>query len=268
MESPEVFGDFNHLVGVSSIPAQVVKSTAVIFVNSGLLHNIGPYRLYVRLARSFERDGIISLRFDLSGIGESHALGSVGTSLKRAADEIKQAMDLVESKYGIENFLLLGLCSGADDGFSAAISDARVKSLVLLDGFSYKTRKYSMHYYWQKVTNSQFWINKFKRFFSDKKNEKKFSASDIREFPPRDQAAIDLQYLIDRGVKIYALYTGANSNLYNYKHQFREMFSDVNFRENVTYQFFRHADHTLSTCEDRDMACKNITDWVVKNIDS
>ena len=68
-----VFGRSQHLVGVLSTPT-VVSAAAppgIVLVNSGIIHRIGANRVYVRLARALAVCGSASLRFDLSGIGDS-----------------------------------------------------------------------------------------------------------------------------------------------------------------------------------------------------
>ena len=63
----------NQLVGIyteSEISTKKKRPT-IIFLNSGLLPHIGPYRFNVKLARKFAKLGYNCFRFDLSGIGDS-----------------------------------------------------------------------------------------------------------------------------------------------------------------------------------------------------
>ena len=43
----------------------------VVLLNAGIIHRIGPNRLYVQLARRLASRGHAVLRFDLAGIGDS-----------------------------------------------------------------------------------------------------------------------------------------------------------------------------------------------------
>ncbi len=45
--------------------------TGVLLLNAGLIHHIGPSRIYVKIARMLASMGFIVLRFDFSGIGDS-----------------------------------------------------------------------------------------------------------------------------------------------------------------------------------------------------
>ncbi|HHO68021.1 MAG TPA: alpha/beta hydrolase, partial [Gammaproteobacteria bacterium] len=66
------FGPERNLVGVLTQPDQVRPDLPVlVFLNAGLLHRVGPYRMHVDLARQLAARGYASLRFDLSGRGDS-----------------------------------------------------------------------------------------------------------------------------------------------------------------------------------------------------
>ena len=142
MDQAVVFGKYNHLVGIETIT--VNSSIAMIMLTPGMLHNAGPFRLHVDLANSLKQQGISAFRFDLSGIGESLGVGSAGKSIDRAASETIQAMDYLMETHGIQEFLLFGLCSGADDSIQTALLDDRVKGVIALDGVAYKTAKFQL----------------------------------------------------------------------------------------------------------------------------
>ena len=68
------FGPDGGLVGILTEPDPDVaraNAPAHVILNSGILHRVGASRLYVQTARSLAEDGITSLRFDFSGIGDS-----------------------------------------------------------------------------------------------------------------------------------------------------------------------------------------------------
>ena len=141
MDQPLVFGKFDHLVGIENI-VKSDHSLAMIMMTPGMLHNTGPFRMHVDIAQSLEKQGISSLRFDLSGIGESLGIGASGKSIDRAASEASEAMDYLMQTHGIKQFILFGLCSGADDSIQTALKDKRVRGVITLDGVAYKTPKF------------------------------------------------------------------------------------------------------------------------------
>ena len=77
-----VFGREATSVGIVTEPAAKHTSPslpAVVILNSGVIHRVGPNRIYVALARDLAALGFPVLRFDLSGIGgqlcsQPHAL--------------------------------------------------------------------------------------------------------------------------------------------------------------------------------------------------
>ena len=141
-----MFGEQNHLVGVFK-PAISDRppTVGVIVLSAGILPSSGPFRLHVDLAESLAARGVPSLRFDLSGIGESLAIGSTGNSLQRAAAEIRSAVDYLKQHEQIERVALFGLCSGADDAMFAALQDDRIEGVFSVDGCGYRTFRYHLH---------------------------------------------------------------------------------------------------------------------------
>ena len=59
------------LTGILSRGTESNHSPVVIMFNAGLLHHVGPFRLWVTLARELARKNIPSLRFDLYAQGDS-----------------------------------------------------------------------------------------------------------------------------------------------------------------------------------------------------
>ena len=272
-----VFGDHDHLVGVATLPDNSDGPTplesgkpAIIMMTPGMLHHVGPNRMYVQFARRLSQEGFHSFRFDLSGIGESLAVGTSGTSLERATSEAIDAMDLLQSEFGIQNFVLFGLCSGADDSIHTALQDDRVTGAVLLDACGFRTRRYywrrAWSHYLPRVFRPFVWSRFFRRFFNRFRSENSTPGSlavgdDIREFPDRDQAAREIQSLVDRNVKMRFVYTGGVGEYYNYENQFRDMFHDVEFGNHVSWKYFYKFDHVATLCEDRKLLLTDIVDW-------
>ncbi len=280
METTHVFGELDHLVGVhSSISTDYQKKsncqleegrsrTAVILLTPGMLHHVGPYRLHTHIAKSLSQSGIPSFRFDLSGIGESLAVGSHGSSLSRATKEVQQAMDFLQAEYGYQNFALFGLCSGADDAIPAALADERITAAFLMDGCGYRTRSFWYHYLTKKYLPKLFRWSKWQALFRSLTSAKaeKISttmplAFDIREFPERIQAHRDIQSLVDRGVQLHFLYTFGVIEYYSYADQFYEMFPSLRNRSEVQVSYLPNMDHTAMLIEDRRNLVATITRW-------
>lgn len=134
-EHAVIFGDESPLAGVVTEPDSGCAGhlPAFLFLNAGLTHRVGPNRLYVTLARKLAEAGVASLRFDLSGIGDSPVSRSVAAPDERGVREAVQAMDFVGRSLGVKSFVPFGLCSGANVGYALVSSDRRVAGAVLIN---------------------------------------------------------------------------------------------------------------------------------------
>lgn len=145
IEEAEVFGRGHRLVGLSSRPADGDPRAypAVLLTNAGLIHRIGPRRLYVALARRLAAEGRLVLRFDLSGIGDSESRRDGLPVVQGVVQDTVEAMDHLTERFGVERFVLIGICSGAKVSFKVASGDERVTGVVLVDpgdfGFEQET---------------------------------------------------------------------------------------------------------------------------------
>jgi pimeloyl-ACP methyl ester carboxylesterase len=135
-EQALVFGTTHSLVGILTEPQEVQPAAdlpAVILLNAGLIHRVGPNRLYVKIARRLAGLGFTVLRIDLSGIGDSAVRPDHLPFHRSAILETREAMDHLEAIRGIDRFLLMGLCGGGDVSFHTACCDPRVVGAVLIN---------------------------------------------------------------------------------------------------------------------------------------
>ena len=126
-------GDNENLVGIITLPDNPIPAPAVLFLNAGLIHRIGPSRIYVRLARQLASLGLNCLRFDFSGIGDSCARRDDLPVDQALMDDVRQAMDYLEDRLGIAQFILIGHCGGAWAAFAVAGGDERVVGATLIN---------------------------------------------------------------------------------------------------------------------------------------
>ncbi|MDX1643222.1 MAG: alpha/beta hydrolase [Thermoanaerobaculia bacterium] len=128
------FGSKARLVGIVSEPERrLPEAPAVLLLNSGTLHRVGPNRLYVTLSRQLAARGLPVMRFDFSGIGDSGRREDRVPFLEGSVEETREAMDLLEERFGTRQFLLLGLCSGGNVAFATAVADERVTGCALIN---------------------------------------------------------------------------------------------------------------------------------------
>lgn len=259
------------LVGVLTTVDEDVDASRpiVVFLNAGMVHRVGPNRLHVRLARELARLGFASLRFDLSGIGDSPARVD-GASLHDAGlRDVYDALDFVASEHEGSTFVLVGLCSGADLAFRAALADERVVGGVLIDGFPYHTFRSRLHrrarqYAWQfrgrnwrKLlgTNSPV----LRRLRRSPKAVPPPSTLRQRDVPSKDEANAGLHALTNRGVRLLVLNTPDRD--YSYRRHFADTFPNLR-SQRIKVAFFSDADHTFTLRANQDLLIRTITEWI------
>jgi len=273
MEQAILFGKYNHLVGVTNIVTSdsvnaVATRTAMIMITAGMLHNVGPFRLYVDIANNLARHGVSSLRFDLSGIGDSLGVGASGKPIDRAASEASEAMNYLTEHYGIEDFIVFGLCSGADDSIQTALHDKRVKGVINLDGLGYKTLQFKLRHALLKL-RKLFYLSKLISKIKTLSRAELAPSSlamgnDIREYPETpEQGGQQIQQLVDRNIQLHFIYTGG-TDYYNYAKQLYDMLPYVNWKGTESTRYFPHMDHVILLCEDRQEMVAEITTKTLK----
>ncbi len=95
--------------------------------------------MYVPLARRLARHGVPAMRMDLSGLGDSLPQPGYAENkpyTEAVAADVAAAMDILAEECQVEQFKLVGLCSGAYAAMQAASSE-RVTDLVLINQLVY-----------------------------------------------------------------------------------------------------------------------------------
>lgn len=267
-----LFGQDESLVGILSEPETPVRERpVVIFINAGLTHHVGPHGLHVELARAMSELGFSSLRFDLSGKGDSDFAVSSGPG--QAIQDISLGMDALQSR-GYQKFILCGLCSGADDAYLSSLSESRLNrrrlsGIFLIDGLGYRNRKYWLHHYLLNRLSAEYWKiwytkKALKRAERRQKGNAKSASGSVfeRDFPTQADATQHLQKIVDEGIELLLLYTGGVAEYYNYPNQFLENFPSVDFKRRLRLEFMPSADHTFSFVADRRRLNRLFLDWL------
>lgn len=274
MEKTAIFGRAADLTGIVTLPVRHDSTLpAIVLLNAGFIHRIGPYRLNVDLARLLARDGFTSLRFDAHGLGDSAEYRADMPYVKQAVQDIGDALDFLEREYGFSACVLVGLCSGADQGHAVALVDRRVRGLALLDGYAYPTLGFYLRDYGPGLVTPARWANRIKKLLRHctPSRAKEFLppvAPDpqvpvyIRTFPPKKQILMELKTIIGRGVELCFIYSGGVPVYYNYRNQFQHMFRSLDFKGRMCYRFFPHADHTYTRTDQRTELVTELCSWI------
>jgi pimeloyl-ACP methyl ester carboxylesterase len=233
----------------------------VIFLNAGVLHRVGPHRLHVILARLLADRGFPSLRIDLSGIGDSRPLPGALTFRESAVVDARAAMDELGATAGVTAFILIGLCSGADNALATAQQDHRVAGLVLLDPPCFPTLRSRLRKLVVRirgltsVTEAARWSI---RVLSRRLSNRSADAQNLRE-ASFDEYGRSLFGVLDRGTRILCIYSGSNAEGYNHKDQLFETFPELRGRMQVVY--FPAANHVFTERAARERLQATVLRW-------
>jgi len=278
------FGSAAPLVGVVTDPGadrRLENAPAVVFLNSGLLHRVGACRMHVRLARALAAEGLVSLRFDFSGLGDSEPRRDSLPFERSGVLETQEAMQLLNETRGVSKFVLVGLCSGADMAFYTAIEDTRVRGLVQLDAFAYRTWKYYVVRYAPRLVRARSWLNllqgktyigAYLRNLRRKGNGKPGDEAKgemvqspyVRAFPSRESVAAGLRTLTGRGVRLFHIFSSGQEDHFNHRAQYVTSFADVDFRGLLRVEFVRGASHIFTDLRHQAWLDTEVTSWIAQ----
>jgi pimeloyl-ACP methyl ester carboxylesterase len=132
-EQAVVFDTAQGLAAIITPPAGAPTGLGVVFVNAGVVHRVGPSRMYVRAARALAAQGWVAARVDLSGLGDSPTRRDPLPFEQAAVAETRAVMSSMQATHGVRGFVLAGLCSGAIVAFRTAVADDRVAGAVLIN---------------------------------------------------------------------------------------------------------------------------------------
>lgn len=136
------------IVGVMTRPAQDTSpDLAVVVANAGSVHLPGPNQVNVELTRFLGDRGVVSLRIDLSNLGES-CVGAPEqenmTYPDQGVEDVLGVVDGLAETLPGRRIVLSGVCSGAYHSFQAAIHarpDSKLAGAILINPLTY---------YWEK----------------------------------------------------------------------------------------------------------------------
>jgi alpha-beta hydrolase superfamily lysophospholipase len=133
------FGPDRRLFGILACPARASSmAPAIVLLNTGGGHHVGPHRLYVSLAREWAAGGHLVLRFDLGGLGDSVPPCSGRRSDSVAypdhmLDDAREAIALVRQEAPNRRVILAGLCSGGWLAYRAASQGLAVDAIASIN---------------------------------------------------------------------------------------------------------------------------------------
>jgi pimeloyl-ACP methyl ester carboxylesterase len=130
---------FGHLFGVLAEPIGArTDDLCAILLNAGMIHRIGPNRMWVEIARRWAARGVPTLRVDFIAVGDSDDDGHPHNTIAELyapemISQVKSSMDALEARGLGHRFALAGLCSGGYWAFHGALEDKRVRAAFMLN---------------------------------------------------------------------------------------------------------------------------------------
>jgi pimeloyl-ACP methyl ester carboxylesterase len=289
-ETPLMFGPDDGLFGMFSQPQAGRSDVACLVLNTGVNHRIGPHRINVKTARRLASAGIPTLRFDLSGIGDSVAAQSRHAFRAQAVEDMKAAMDCLAERHGIRRFLVFGICSGAENAMAVALGDPRIVGMLAFDGEMYLTRGVRLerklrrlaafpfnaavrasYFWWRDMTD---WLGAgdagartrtLARLAALRPNRRPVEQGSIfgsAEAPVVDAAEHErrLLSLADRGVAVSLMYS-VTYNSVDRNHGMLSQLRGSRLFERVQYRFWPDVDHTATTRAMQTKLLDAVADW-------
>jgi exosortase A-associated hydrolase 1 len=150
----------NQLIGVLHLVQQSDPKIGLVIIVGGPQTRVGSHRQFVLLSRYLANNGVPSLRFDYTGMGDSQGIHS---SFLNISDDIESAISLLKSRSGVSKVVLLGLCDAA----SSALIYAKKKpctdlaGIVLLNPWvrseQGEAKALVKYYYFKRLQDAEFW---------------------------------------------------------------------------------------------------------------
>lgn len=267
-EQAVAFGPSHAMIGILSTPDSPAAGPrrAVITSNVGMHHHVGPFRLYVDMARALSALGWWVLRFDHSGMGDSAPRMDGADVVESATRDLVDAMDFLSDQANIEEFVVVGLCSGVDGSHKVALRDPRVTGAIFIDGYTYPTTGFRVRHYLQRSVHPGLWRRYLKRrWYRLTSREHRLNPAwpvFDRTYPTRETFARDIRRLQARSVQLYFIYTGTVSGYFNSEQQLFEMIGPGAAQTGITVNKIDGSDHIFTRLDARKDLLDRVSDWM------
>jgi predicted ATP-grasp superfamily ATP-dependent carboligase/alpha-beta hydrolase superfamily lysophospholipase len=138
------FGENDYLFGIhTQLATSPASLPMIVMFNAGVVHRVGPNRLYTLLSRNMAALGFPVFRCDIEGLGDS-VLRAHGRENHPYPDgalkDAETILDFLRKRFGAQQFILMGLCSGAYLSFTTGLSkaDHSITELLLINPLTFK----------------------------------------------------------------------------------------------------------------------------------
>ncbi|MBC7698922.1 alpha/beta hydrolase [Aquabacterium sp.] len=277
-----ILGAEQHIVATltQASPGSPTQNWCAVLTNSGVIPRSGPHRMNVHLARHFARMGIPSIRFDMSGLGDSRrATGSLPMVEQWVADT-RAAMDEAQARLGCDRFFMVGFCSGAEVAHLTALADARLRGAVLWDFYAFPTRLSKLYKLAYRLRRAG--VKGIARRFIAKVRPPTTAAShgessarapvnayeSLTSAPvtSREEYTQRFRTLVGQGVELFFYYSGGEPEWYAYRGQFHDMFKGEAFVQGVAFEQLALSDHLLTRQPAQQAFIQDVNRWLKERL--
>lgn len=268
-EQTLILGAESHLVATLTPATQTGAGSprcVAVLTNSGVIPRSGPHRMNVHLARRFADMGIASIRFDMSGLGDSRRSSGTLPVVQQWVADTRSVMDTAQARFGCDRFFMVGFCSGAEVAHLVALEDPRMRAAVLWDLYAYPTPQSKLRtlLYRLRRAGLQTAVRKVLAralpALRQSAAQVKDRAAEVSLVPPIEEYARRIQTLVDGGVELMFAYCGGEPEWFNHHGQFRGMFGRYGFVDKVAFNYLEVSDHLMT----RRVAQQSFTEMVVR----
>lgn len=283
MERLVRFGEGDRLCGVLSNGA---AEPAILTHNAGIVHRVGPHRMNVRISRAFAELGHATLRFDLSGQGDSDRGPQTLGFAEQALEDLRAATDLATDAAGVDRVAVIGLCSATDSAINAALTDDRVVAIGLLDPWAYPSPGSQMRHLISRASDARRVTRKISSLTGkllgggDAREPDDrtvapgaaFQEADglgmqldfdtLRTRPPLEDFGADLEAITDAGKRVYIAYSSLEKQMLTASKHFFDTFKDFDFKGRLEVDVKMDVDHTYSEMAAHRAMVDRLTGWV------
>jgi alpha-beta hydrolase superfamily lysophospholipase len=263
------FGPDGRLFGILASPSGGSSmAPAIVLLNTGGGHLVGPHRLYVSLARDWAARGHVVLRFDLGGLGDSLPPHPDRSSESVAypghmLDDAREAIALVRKEAPHRRVIVAGLCSGGWLAYRAASEGLAVDAIVsinpplyLRDGNQqWLSKGRTLERYQQSMRDPSRWAKALRGDVSYGTFTRAAASVFARHVairmsgvfgdPLPDGLAKDLCTIADRGINSLFVFSGGDNGLAYFQLHAQPAFRRPSVRARVRHMVVEDAGHAF-----------------------
>lgn len=276
-EQTRIVGAEGHLVATFT-PAQGAPGAAApviaVLSNSGVIPRSGPHRINVLLARELAAMGIPSVRFDMSGLGDSQRSESTRSVTEQWVADTREVMDAAQAQFGCTRFFMVGLCSGAIIGHLVALQDERMRGVLLWDMYAYPTLQSRLRKLAFKVARAGLLgstqkagvmlLRKLRLLPPDDAPAK--PKGEMSVSPPKEEFMGRVDRLTNQGVELLFAYCGGQPEWFNHRGQFAAMFAGQPWLSKVAFELLETTDHLITSGPAKRAFIDMTTGWVRERV--